>query len=255
MRIGFFALFALFPCLIFAQSSRLVLEENEPLPLKSLNTTPLVELRAVYQDMHTRIPAPSINPNSPQSATFIVQYNGFSAPAQAAFQFAVDIWSQLVVSSVPIRVKANWVPLGPGVLGSAGANGLVRDFAGAPQPGTWYPMGLAEKLAGGAINHPDSADINANFSSAFSNWYFGTDGNPGSGQFDFVSVVLHELGHGLGFFGSMTVSSGQGSWGLGSGFPFIYDRFAQNGSGQSLLNTSLFPNPSVALGNQLQGGN
>jgi len=253
MRLLF--LLALSPCVLFAQSSRLALEENEPLLSKSLNTVPLVELRAIYHDMHTRIPAPTFSPNSPQSATFIVEYNGFSAPAQAAFQFAVDIWSQLVVSSVPIRVKAYWVPLGPGVLGSAGAHGFYANFPGAPQSGTFYPVSLAEKLSGGAINHPDSSDINANFSSVFSNWYFGTDGNPGSGQFDFVSVVLHELGHGLGFSGSMTVSSGQGSWGFGSGLPFIYDRFAENGSGQSLLNTSLFPNPSVALGNQLQGGN
>ena len=28
---------------------------------------------------------------------------------------------------------------------------------------------------------------------------------------------------------------------------FIYDRFAVNGSGQALLNTALFPNPSAAL--------
>ncbi|MFM6745841.1 MAG: Calx-beta domain-containing protein, partial [Dolichospermum sp.] len=35
----------------------------------------------------------------------------------------------------------------------------------------------------------------------------------------------------------------------------IYDRFTENGSGQSLLDTSLFPNPSTALGSQLTSNN
>ncbi len=66
-----------------------------------------------------------------------------------------------------------------------------------------------------------------------------------------MSVALHELGHGLGFVGSMNGSGGIGTWGAGSGFPFIYDRFAINGLSQALLNTSLFPNSSPALAAQL----
>ena len=43
-----------------------------------------------------------------------------------------------------------------------------------------------------------------------------------------MSVVLHELGHGLGFAGSMDVDGALGSWGLGTAFPIIYDRFVEN---------------------------
>ena len=64
-----------------------------------------------------------------------------------------------------------------------------------------------------------------------------------------MSVVLHELGHGLGFFGSMNVSTVNGSWGFGTGFPAMYDRFAINGSSQLLIDT--YPNFSVSLGAQL----
>ena len=53
---------------------------------------------------------------------------------------------------------------------------------------------------------------------------------------------------------SMWVYGGQGIWGIG-GQPTIYDRFMENGSAQSLLNTSLFPNPSSALAAQLQSNN
>jgi hypothetical protein len=191
---------------------------------------------------------------SAPTATIAVTYIGFPSNAQAAFQYAVDLWEPLITSTVTITVTARWTPLAPGVLGSASSTSLWRDFAGAPVPGTWYPVALAEKLSGGDLN-PDTTDISANFNSTFGTWYFGTDGNPPPGQYDFVSVVLHELGHGLGFFGSMTVSSGQGSWGGGSGFPFIFDRFAENGANQQLINTGIFPNPSAALATQLTSNN
>ena len=61
---------------------------------------------------------------------------------------------------------------------------------------TWYHSALADKLAGAELN-PGFADINAQFSSDF-NFYLGLDNNHGALN-DLVVVVLHELGHGLGF--------------------------------------------------------
>lgn len=67
---------------------------------------------------------------------------------------------------------------------------------------------------------------------------------------------MHEFGHGLGFSGSTTVSGTQGGLGLSDlKLPTTYDRFVENGSGQSLINTALFPNPSSALGAQLTSNN
>jgi hypothetical protein len=184
----------------------------------------------------------------------VVTYNGFTPQAQAAFQAAVNIWASQIQSSVPIRVTANWTTLGSGVLGSASPNWLFRDFPGAPYANTWFGAAVAKKLSGTDLTAglSDTADIVANFNSGFS-WYLGTDGNAGT-QFDLMSVVLHELGHGLGFLGSMIVSGSTGSWGF-SGFPIVYDRFAINGSSQFLLDTTLFQNPSSALGFQLTGNN
>lgn len=179
------------------------------------------------------------------SATFVVTYNGFSAEAQTAFQFAVDIWASQINSPVDIRVTANWVPLAPNVLGSAGPGTGFRDFSGAPVPGVFYAVALAEMLAGTNLNFI-GADINANFNSTFG-WYLGTDGNPGS-QYDFVDVVLHELCHGLGFVDSFDKNGTIGSWGITGIYPYAFDLKLVNGPGDSLLNTTLFPNPSAALG-------
>ncbi|MBA3470406.1 MAG: hypothetical protein H0T53_12270, partial [Herpetosiphonaceae bacterium] len=213
---------------------------------------PMVELRATGQDEFTRV-VPHHEPSrAPNAANITVTYSGtWDASAQAAFEYAVTIWESKLTSAVEIKVTATWAVLGTGILGSAGATTIHRDFTNAPRSLTWYPQALANSLAGGDLSSAQP-DINANFNSAFSSWYYGTDGVTPAGKYDFVTVVLHELGHGLGFFGSATVSSGQGSWG-NSGFPYIYDVFTENVGGVDTTNTTSFPNPSAALASHLQG--
>jgi hypothetical protein len=217
-----------------------------------------IELRAGPDSPPSLVAAPAPVRRSPSlaagGATFIITYSGFSPEAQAAFQAAADIWASQISSPVPIRVSASWTPLGPGILGSARAHSVFRNFAGAPLASTWYPSALANKLAGADLD-PAAVDIDASFSSAFPNWYFGADGRTPNGQYDLETVVLHELGHGLGFFGSAAYSGGTGSWGARSDSPYIYDRFVTDGDGQPLTNTALYPNSSAALGNLLISGN
>jgi len=176
------------------------------------------------------------------------------ASASNAVVYAAALWAIYLNSPVQITLEACWTAsLGPSVLGHSGAIGSSRDFSGATQAGTWYQIALANALHGADLD-PAKDDFAMAFSSSFS-WYYGTDGNPAAGQYDLVSVVLHEVCHGLGFAGSMSVTAGIGSWGYGTGYPYIYDRFTENGASEALLNTTLFPNPSVALRNQLISGN
>jgi hypothetical protein len=139
-------------------------------------------------------------------ATIVVTYIGFSPAAEDAFQAAVDVWEQLISSPVTIRIEATWEPLATGVLGSAGSNSLWRDFTNAV-PGTWYPDALADATKGSDLA-PGAADIEASFNSTFSDWYTGTDGATPPGKWDLMSVVLHEIGHGLGILGTMLVDDG-----------------------------------------------
>jgi len=199
-------------------------------------------------------PAPA-----PAKSTWQVAYTGFDAgsnatgpQAQVAFQAAVDIWSRIVASPVPIKVKASFAPLAQNVLGSAGAStNYSSSVIGDGQ--SYYPSALADALSGedvaAAAGGPDS-DITARFTSApAASFYYGTDGAPGAGQIDFLSVVLHELGHGLGFAGSMSVAAG----GVGSRYqpPMRFDRFAFDAAtgGTNLLAK---PTPSAALGTTLR---
>ena len=53
-----------------------------------------------------------------ESSDFQVTYTGFTSEPQAAFQYAVDLWSNVLDIDVPIKVDARWSPLPAGVLGS-----------------------------------------------------------------------------------------------------------------------------------------
>jgi hypothetical protein len=192
------------------------------------------------------------SPNARQAAAtsqFIVSYTGFSPQAQAAFQYAVDIWSTLIVSSVPIRIKANWTRQASNVLGSAGPTSYRIAVNGSQKATSFYPIALAEKISRTQLNDPDSSDINANFNQNY-NWYYGTDAKPPAGQADLVSVVLHEIGHGLGVIGGFSTAGSLGKF--SAGYPFVYDNFIENNQGQRLVNS--FSDNTNALYRQLTGG-
>lgn len=187
-------------------------------------------------------------PGAPRS-TWQVTYNGFSPAAQTAFQASVDIWARLVSSTVPIKVTANFASLGPGVLGSAGATANMQS-ATIGDGTSFYPSALADALTG-SDRYVGQPDIAAQFSSTYP-FYFGTDGATPADQIDFESVVLHELGHGLGFAGFMTDSGGSGSYQVTGRYDaFTYDAATAG----SRLTTYTAPNtPSAPLGGVLTGG-
>lgn len=136
-----------------------------------------------------------------------------------AFEYAAQIWASRIVSSVEIRISASFDPLacsaGSTTLGVAGPVSVFRDFAGAPRANTYFPSALADRLAGVDLE-PDEDDIEATFNSVFgtscpfpAGFYYGLDGQVSGDDSDFVTVVLHELGHGLGFLTLVDVESGE----------------------------------------------
>jgi len=135
------------------------------------------------------------------------------------FEHAAKLWEAVVGSNVTIVVSAKFDPLTctatQGVLGSAGPISVFSNFSNAPVVNTWYPVSLANSLANSDLS--TNADISATFNSAIdnnnncfnnTNWYYGLDNSRPGGTIELLSVVLHELGHGLGFSTFVDISTG-----------------------------------------------
>jgi hypothetical protein len=156
-----------------------------------------------------------------------------------------NAWGSNLTSVQPIRVYATWEALTctatGAVLGAAGAWDVIRDFSGAPFADTWYSVALANKLAGVDFTplDPTATDIrdalgvdivarfNINLGAANClaglPFYLGLDNNHGT-LIDFYTVLLHELGHGLGF---QAFTNGQTGARLNDGVPHpaMWERF------------------------------
>ncbi len=204
---------------------------------------------------------------SKAQSNFQVDYfsscDGEAWPQQAktAFEFALSIWSEHISSDVPIKVNANWMSLEGNTLGSARPSQIVQIGSENPNivENTWYTLAQLSALTGQAIREQLDGveyDIDMNVQCDFDDWYFGTDANVPENKSDFVTVVLHEIGHGIGFLGSMNGDNDTdtGEWGVGNDSdPLIYDRFTVDGDYNNLINAQVYPNPSGELYSALIG--
>lgn len=192
-----------------------------------------------------------------QAATIEVTYVGFpdnvnGVGPKASFQAAVDTWASLIASPIVIRIEARWTTLAANVLGSANYTSAYANFKGAQKLNVYYPVAIAEKITGQELNDGE-ADLFANFNNSF-NWHLDPNTLPPAEKHDLKTVVLHEIGHGLGFSGTFSATGSSGDWGLqDTDIPITYDVPIGNGFGSNLIET--FDSPSFDLRGQLVGQN
>jgi hypothetical protein len=180
--------------------------------------------------------------------------SGFSETAVKALDYAASILETILPPDTKLTVKANWERLSTNsILGQSSAAGYAAgSYINALNPFAFYPVALAEKIAGKSFNDDEEGDITLTINSSIV-WHFGTDAKPPAQRYDLVTVVLHEICHGLGFFDSMYSEGGVGGYGADS-IPIIYDTFIENFSGKKLTDASVFQNPSSTLLAEYTGG-
>lgn len=165
---------------------------------------------------------------------------------------AAEQWGAILDSDVEIILQAGFEPLpddqcnrNGGTLAAAGPATFLAAFDNAPDDNTFYPVALANALAGRDLA-ADLPDVIADFNGAVDSdpnclsnarFYYGFDHAGANNTIDFYNVVMHELGHGLGF------TNGVGETGESprDGFFVIYDRLVFDNT-QNLF----WPNMTVA---------
>jgi len=164
----------------------------------------------------------------------------------AVFQQAAVMWGAQLHSSVPIHVSAGMVALpctaSSAVLASTGAASIHRDFPAAPVAATWYPQALANALSGSDLD-PTSPDMETQFNSTLgasgcltgTPFYLGLDAKPGPGQIDMLTVVLHELAHGLGFQSYADFTTGATLLGFSDAFLLDMQEFGSSPAALSAM--------------------
>ena len=166
---------------------------------------------------------------------------------QSAINAAVNVWAQSYPSTVPVTIDAIWERQSTdGVLAAASPGKFYNNFPGTPDPDLWYASAMANSLAGKDLD-PKSSEITIRLNSNNSyRLYLGTDGNCPSNKYDLESIILHELGHGLGFISNSDFDNFFGFGTIQQPTPF--DAYAQLSDGKRLMD---LPSPSLELGKAL----
>jgi len=132
---------------------------------------------------------------------------------------ALQVWANYLDITVPLELEITFDPLGgspnSAILGFAGPNSAGDNFPGAPLPNMLFTLGQANQHAG--FDQANFAEMTASFNSDVDGnivlgdtvWDYGIDGIVPFDKLDFFSVVLHELGHGLGFLSLMDGETGE----------------------------------------------
>jgi hypothetical protein len=204
--------------------------------LAALAAAPLsaAELVVVNLDAGTGAGLDDPTPRAPQGGNPGIT---LGEQRQVTYAYAARMWGAIMQSEVPIIVGARFVPQActatGAVLGSAGTTSVFRDFPGAVAPETWHNVALTEAIVGFDVN-PGQLDISSQFNSRISgdpaclggaDWYYGLDGETPAGMVNFLNVVMHEIGHGIGFQSFLNVSTGSmfgPNAGKPSGYPDVY---------------------------------
>ena len=204
-----------------------------------------------------------------QALRFVVQYTdgqgeGFydstlGAARRQALEYALSLWSNILVASyqgevitIAVSMDSLGGSAGGATLASAGPTTIHRDFSNATAS-TWYGAALANHVAQSDLV-PELPEIAATFNADVDNqtvlgsrdWYYGLDGNAGS-EIDFVTVAMHEVGHGLNFLSLVNPDGGYFTQNL----PGVWDRQLEIRNGTDLTNLNAAQRQAALVGSDL----
>ena len=172
---------------------------------------------------------------------------------QAATLHATGLWNEHLKGTVPIDLNVTFSNTGAGYLGAS----YTQPHYWNPATQTWYCSTLGNQLAGYNVT-PDMSDIRIEMNSYY-NWNYSITNPPSSSQYDWISVILHEITHGLGFYSMIKADGGYNynivGWQINANNPSIYDRQLYQGTlGYNLTDLNQSQRASLVVSNNLYAG-
>jgi hypothetical protein len=187
--------------------------------------------------------APSANLE--KKSNFIINFNSVPDFARVPIQAAVDVWSENFSSTVPVNINITWGRAANyGILAAASAKSNYANFPNAPDKTLYYSAALANALSGKDLD-TTKPEMEITITSD-APWYYGIDGKCPPKSYDLESVILHEMGHGLGFISGNYYDSFSGFGRIDQ--PTIFDAYVQLPDGRRLAD---MPSPALETGKAL----
>ena len=171
-----------------------------------------------------------------------------------ATEYALELWGEQLGGRVTVDINVDIKPMASGVLGSSSR--MPQYFN--PENNTWYCSAVGNQLTG-INNTPNQKDIRIEMNSN-TNFYYGVNGKTPNNRYDYLTIMLHEVSHGLGFFAICgqngvysytTPNGGQGT----TDWPGAYDRQLFEGlNGKCLVECNVSERKALVLSDNLYLG-
>ena len=178
---------------------------------------------------------------------------------RTATNYGLSLWREQLVGQVPVDINISFVYIdNPLVIGrSYNQPNFFNNGYHVPQfPNTWYSSSLWNQIVGYDATTLRDIRLEFNTNSTEFTFYFGLDGN--TFDVDYVTVLLHEVTHGLGFSSLIywdgttqnngrfvyTTSNGSGAY---TNYPGIFDRQLYQGANGNINLTDLNQTQRAAL--------
>ena len=198
--------------------------------------------------------------DSYRDRSIVLKYSGVPDRAKDAIRTAVNIWDNYLEIPVTFTLKFYWEDFGEreslafakSVYDEDEEEGSFACFDHIDDGCVPNTLGnqLADRRIIGQTDSDPEYEIHINEDSE---WYLGIDGKPDEDEFDLVNILLHEIGHALGFVSTFAVDHDEETgefWESENGYFFYYDQFVWSRDDDELMDLE---SPSDDLYDSLTG--
>lgn len=184
------------------------------------------------------------SPKFVSGTPFYIRFIGVPTELRAPINSAAFLWGQNFFSKVPVTINVTMKDEQGDDLATGTPSQFFHNFPGAPARDIDYSAALANAITGKDLTHGGSEITISIDTQNINLLYLGTDGRCPSNRYDFESVMIHEIAHGLGFISNVSDFNGYGTY---TSYPTAFDAFLQSSDGRELIDL----NDGTELGNAL----